>query len=78
MSLHVEVCMGGVPCVCKWMVLWHKESTLAIGAKLLLESWATLNPGRVIHLPSAFSGGVYIRSSCVHLGLLARSQTLGS
>lgn len=53
--------MGGVPCVCKWMVLWHKESTLAVGAKLLLESWATLNPGRVIHLPSASSGGVYIK-----------------
>lgn len=70
--------MGGVPCVCKWMVLWHKESILAVGAELLLESWATLNPGRVIHLPSTFIGEVYIRSSCVHLGLLARPQTQGS
>lgn len=78
MSLHVEVCMGGVPCVCKWMVLWHKESILAVGAELLLESGATLNPGRVIHLASTFSGGAYVRSSCVHLGLLARPQTQGS
>lgn len=38
MSLHVEVCMGGVPHVCEWMVLWHKESTLAGGAKVFPES----------------------------------------
>ena len=40
-------------------------------------SWSpgdTLNPGRVIRLPSTFSGGVCIRSSCVHLGLLASPQ----
>lgn len=38
MSLHVEVCMGGVPRVCEWLVLWH-ESTLAGGAKVFPESW---------------------------------------
>lgn len=41
-------------------------------------SWSpgdTLNPRRVINLLSAFGGRVCIRSSCVHLGLLAVPQT---
>lgn len=39
-----------------WMVLWHQEPFWLLEQSCLLESWATLNPGRVIHLPSAFSG----------------------
>lgn len=41
-------------------------------------SWSpgdTLNPGRVIRLPSTLSSGLCIRSSCVHPGLLASPQT---
>lgn len=65
--------MGGVPPVCEWMVLWHKECTL-VEQSCSRNPGDTLNPVRVNHL-NAFGGGVCIKSSCVHLGLLAVPQT---
>lgn len=59
--------------VSEWMVVGHKEVTLA-GRAERSEPWGCREPRRVKYL-NALGGGASVQSSCVRLGFLAVSQT---